>query len=226
MTKKFPNHKSQLVNWALGIISSLRNWSLVIALLIIFLFWPRNPFDLSSVKITIPKGASAREVQTILKENRVLPHFSSFRIMIRLFGMQNRIKAGEYSFSPSDPLPRIIAKLLIGETVPQQQIKVTFPEGASIYKMGMILKDLGFTDWEKFQDLVNEGITARLRERHWKIFKYVPSESLEGYLFPDTYQFFADASAEAMAEVMLERFEEIVLPFLGKSKERHHIQFA
>lgn len=179
--------------------------------------WPANPFDLSSKKLEIPKGSSVRAVQSILKENKILPRLTAFRLFIRLFGFQNRIKAGEYSFSPSDPLPRIIAKLLIGETVPLRQIRVTFPEGTSIYKMGIILKDNGFDRWQDFQGLVNEGITATLREKHWGIFKYVPSESLEGYLFPDTYQVFKNASAEALAEAMLQRFEEMVLPFWGKS---------
>lgn len=152
--------------------------------------WPANPFDLSFKKLEIPKGSSVRSVQLILKENKILPRITAFRLVIRLFGLQNDVKAGEYTFSPSDPLPRIIVKLLTGETAPPRQIRVTFPEGTSIYKMGIILKDNGFDRWQDFQGLVSEGITASLREKHWSIFKYVPSESLEGYLFPDTYQVF------------------------------------
>jgi UPF0755 protein len=181
------------------------------------LCWAANPFDLSYVKVAIPKGASVKAVQAILVENKILPRYTAFRSAIRLFNIQNRIKAGEYSFSPSDPLPRILFKLLRNETLPAQQIRATFPEGASIYKMGMILKEGGYLNWEKFQGLVEEGITSRIRERHWNIFKYIASESLEGYLFPDTYQFFADASVEAAAEVMIGRFDEVVMPFWEKA---------
>ena len=199
------------------------DWKLCVVFILLLafsvIFWPANPFDLSLNRINIPAGSSARNIQKILHENRILPSFSAFRIIIRLTNAHDRIRAGEYLFSPSDSLIKIIWKLAAGETVPAEEVRVTFPEGASIYRMGMIMKDNGFKHWDKFQGLVNEGITAGLREKHWAIFKYVPSESLEGYLFPDTYQFVQDASAEVMAEVMLERFEEMVMPFWDKANK-------
>jgi UPF0755 protein len=194
-------------------------WLLIILFLfVVALFWPANPFDLSSVEVEVPKGSSAQNIQAILKEKGILPSFSCFRLMVKLFGWQNKLKAGGYSFSPSDSLPKILIKLLRGETVPPQRIKVTFPEGTSIYKMGVILKENGFEHWQDFQELASEGVTENLREKHWEIFKYLPSESLEGYLFPDTYQVFKNASASDLAKVMLGRFEEIVLPFWEKAK--------
>ncbi|MDD4178720.1 MAG: endolytic transglycosylase MltG [Candidatus Margulisbacteria bacterium] len=187
--------------------------------LLVVVCWAANPFDLSTKNIIIPQGSSVRAVQSIVTNNGVLPRFSAFRLAIKVFGLGNKIKAGEYSLSPSDPLPRVIAKLVIGETVPQQELTVTFPEGASIYKMGMILKGSGYKKWEKFQDLVREGITAGLRERHWGIFKYIPSESLEGYLFPDTYRFFPEASVEVLAEAMLWRYEAVIVPYWEQNKK-------
>ena len=96
------------------------------------LFWPAHPFDLSLNRISIPAGLSARNIQKILQENRILPSFSAFRIILRLSSAHDRIKAGEYLFSPSDSLIKILWKLLAGETVPAQEVRVTFPEGSSI----------------------------------------------------------------------------------------------
>lgn len=193
-------------------------WALLIIL--IGVFWPANPFDLSSVPLSIPKGASARSVEELLQKNKVLPRPSAFLLLVKLLHIQDGIKAGEYSFSPSDPLTRVMLKLWTGETLPLKEATVTFPEGTSIYKMGLILKAEGFTHYQQFQALVHEGISPSLRERHRAIFRYIPSESLEGYLFPDTYRFLKEASAEALAEVMIRRFEEIVLPFWDKSRKR------
>jgi UPF0755 protein len=134
-------------------------------------------------------------------------------------GVSKHIKAGEYALSPSEPLIAVLWKLQAGQVVPARADLVTFPEGTSIYKMGTILQAQGFRDWERFQGLVNEGITADLRNRHWTLFKYMPTESLEGYLFPDTYQFYLAASAETMAEVMIKRFEQVVLPFWEKAQK-------
>ncbi|MBI5399683.1 endolytic transglycosylase MltG [Candidatus Saganbacteria bacterium] len=94
-----------------------------------------------------------------------------------------------------------------------REILVTFPEGSSIYKMGERLRQKGYQQVESFQALVKEGITADLRQRHWVTFKYVPSESLEGYLYPDTYWFFINASPEALAEIMVSRFEAVILSY-------------
>lgn len=185
---------------------------------IVFILWPANPFELSAKEVEIPKGASARIVQDLLIERGILPRYTLFRQIVRLLNLQDKIKSGRYSFSPSDSLPKVVTKLVLGETLPPLQIRVTFPEGSSIYKMGIILKKHGFERWQEFQDLVHEGITASLRERHWNIFKFVPSESLEGYLFPDTYYFLKDSSVEVLAEIMVRRFEEVVLPFWEKAK--------
>ena len=191
----------------------------IIFIILVALIWPANPFDLSTTNTIIPPGATGKNVSDILRANKVLSFYSPFLVSVKIFRLHNRIKAGEYAFSPSDPLFKIVWKLTRGEVVPQKEVRVTFPEGASIYRMGMILNENGFTNWENFQQLVEEGIAADLRERHRNIFRYISSESLEGYLFPDTYQFFPAASAGTMAEVMVDRFDQLVMPLWERSKK-------
>lgn len=201
----------------------MKVWCLIgclVLLLLLILFLPRNPFDQSKVEVNIPAGASVKQVQLILQTNKTLPKYSIFKYFMRLFGLQNKIKAGNYLFSPSDPLPEVVTKLVLGETLAPKELRVTFPEGTSIYKMGIILKEAGYADWLAFQGLVKEGITYDLRQRHWPIFKFIPSESLEGYLFPDTYHIFKDAPATDLAEKLLARFKAIVLPYWQKNKRQ------
>jgi len=200
---------------------------LVILIALFFLLnWPANPFDINYYKVAIPEGSSALTIQKILVTNNIIPRFSLFRPLVRLLGLHNQIKAGEYKLSPSDPLFRVIWNLIQGKTLPPLEAKVTFPEGTSIYKMGGILKENGFQSWHKFQGLVNEGITASLRQAYWNVFKYIPSESLEGYLFPDTYSFFLNSSVEVMAETMVNRFNMVIMPYWeankGKTKMTLH----
>lgn len=187
--------------------------------LCLFLLRPSSFLGSAGIEIIIPPGASVRAVQKLLVENKILPRYSIFTFLIRAGGLQDRIKAGTYSFSASDPLPSVIAKLIAGQTIPAKEIKATFPEGTSIYKMGIVLKEAGFDDWKRFQGMADEGITSDLRQKYWTIFKYIPSESLEGYLFPDTYQFYVDAPAETAAELMVKRFDELVMPFWERSKK-------
>src|SRR3989339_761650 len=190
-------------------------------LFILLLIQSSNPFDHSLYHVVIPRGATEKEIEHILEEAKVLrPGGSGFVFVARITGVAGKAQAGEYVFSPSDNLFTILLKLRKGEVEQTRvaRVKVTFPEGLSIYKMGEVLRKGGFRSPDQFQALAQEGITASLRQKHWNIFKYVPTESLEGYLYPDTYWFYVSGEADACAEIMLERFEEIVVPFWSTAK--------
>ena len=177
-----------------------------------------DPSNRSSLQIEIMKGSSTAAIQSRLEEKGILKKGSGFALLARLLGVSKSIQAGRYHLSPADPLYAILWKLRYGKIVAPVQSKIIFPEGTSIYKMGVILKANGMTEEaEKFQGLVNEGITENLRKKHWTLFKYIPSESLEGYLYPDTYLFFRQEKFDSIVEKMLQRFEEMVMPFWEKS---------
>ncbi len=177
-----------------------------------------NPLNLTKYRVIIPEGASSHTVAQSLEEAQILKPNSSFIVMAKILGISKHIQAGSYELSPSDPLWQILYKLRRGATLPSSQFKATFPEGSSIYKMGEILRKAGYREADKFQDLVKEGVTADLRQTYWHIFKYIPSESLEGYLYPDTYFFLLTASPSAMAETMVKRFDAVVTPFWKDAK--------
>jgi UPF0755 protein len=191
-------------------------WLLAFCLLLFMaaLFQAANPFDRNRHLISIPKGASTRTVQLILEENKILPKASSFSFAAKLLGLSKNIQAGKYGLSPADPLFMILFKLRRGEVIEPavRRVKITFPEGTSIYKMAQILRKDRVSDPDKFEALVEEGITEEVRLKHWAIFKYIPSESLEGYLYPDTYWFFENTPVKEIVELMVSRFEEMVLP--------------
>jgi UPF0755 protein len=198
-------------------------WIIVVCLVLFAasLFQSANPFDRSEVLLLISEGASTHTIQSILENAEILRRDSSFTFFARLLGYSKHFQAGKYMFSPSDTLIGILFKLKNGEVhVPlPPRVWVTFPEGSSIYKMGEILKKHGVKDYKKFQALTKEGITEALRERHWALFKYMPTESLEGYLYPDTYWFFEKVPIEDLVEVMIMRFEKVVLPFWEKAQK-------
>jgi UPF0755 protein len=190
-------------------------------LLVMLLFQSANPLSQEQISIDIPSGATTYGIQSILEDNGVLRKNSGFTFFARLLGYSREIQAGKYRFSPSNTVIGIIVKLKRGEIYipPPEKVWVTFPEGASIYVMGEILEKKGVIDYKKFQALVSEGITGELRANHWAIFKYIPTESLEGYLYPDTYWFFKGAKINTLEELMLKRFEAVVLPFWEKAKK-------
>ncbi len=191
----------------------------ILVLFILSLLQSANLFDQSVSKVIIPKGASSYTVQRILEREEILRQDSSFVWAARMLGVSKHIQAGKYAFSPSETLFGILLRLKKGEVIPAKQARVTFPEGASIYKMGETLEKAGFEEHQEFQSLVEEGITQEIRQKYWNIFKYIPSESLEGYLYPDTYWVFMEGGVKELAERMVGRFEKIVLPFWKKASK-------
>ncbi len=185
------------------------------------LFQSANPLDRTSYRVAVPRGASTRAVQKLLESQGILKPSSSFSFTARLLRLSRGMQAGEYAFSPAEPLWSILSKLKRGQVVEPvtRRVLITFPEGSSIYKMGEILKKEKISDPQKFKALVREGITASLREKHWTLFKYMPTESLEGYLYPDSYWFYENATIDQIVETMVARFEEVVLPFWDKAKK-------
>ena len=189
-----------------------------LALLIIilaFLFQARNYFNRTEIIVEIPSGISSRGIQTLLEDRGVIRHGSGFSTISRALGFTRHFQAGKYRFTRADPMLMIMFRIRNGQVYipPPEKVWVTFPEGSSIYVMGKALKEKNVKWFGDFQNLSKEGITQALRQKHWEIFKYIPSESLEGYLYPDTYWFFADAKPDQLVEAMLRRFDEVVIPF-------------
>ena len=62
-----------------------------------------------------------------------------FTLLVDLFGLQNRMQAGTYEFTPNMSLISIVWKIRNGEIIPPMSVKLILPEGMSIYKMGKVM---------------------------------------------------------------------------------------
>jgi UPF0755 protein len=165
--------------------------------------------------VTITAGMSARGTVELLRRQGLVRYSSPLLIMVRLAGWQDRLKAGEYRFSPSEPLPKIIFRLYQGDIVQPKALTVTFPEGSSIYRQGLILKEAGYPFWQKFQGLTSIALSEEILSRY-PFLSGRMIDSLEGYLYPDTYQFYGEALPLALVPRMLDRFSVMILPLWEK----------
>jgi len=147
--------------------------------------------------VEIQKGMNGKEISRVLLENEIIKREIDFRIASKLLMAEDQIKAGKYEFGSHPILFDVLLKLKSGKSVGQEAIKVTFPEGTSIYKMGTILQEHDIACYGDFRNLP----------------KY------EGYLYADTYIMNRDITAEALANIMLKRFNEIVMPYWEKNKK-------
>jgi UPF0755 protein len=146
----------------------------------------------NEVTVTIPAGASARLIATLLEDQGIIAHGEDFEDAVSALGVASRLKAGDYALVSGTGVDEII-DILVAGPAPVETIDLTVIEGLTIDEMLASLADqTDFTVEELAAPLLDGTVTS----------PYLPeaapegSEELarwEGLLAPDTYEFRADA---------------------------------
>lgn len=152
----------------------------------------------ANLHVLIPPKTSLAGIQNILAENGVIPPGRGFYYLARVSRLSQRLQAGEYLFSPGQTPDQILRVLAAGSTV---RWSVTIPEGANIYQLADILAEGGWGERDLFLELVRD---PDILARHG-----VRAASLEGYLFPDTYQLLRGQNPREIIGLMVERGRQV-----------------
>ena len=152
--------------------------------------------------VMIKPGSSAQTIVAQLHQLGIVKQPSLFSLYLRLSGKGGQLKPGAYRFaSPTSPL-QAIDKIARGEVAFE---RFTIPEGFNRFDIAEVLAEkTGKASKEEFMKLMgNPKAVARLAPQ---------ARNLEGYLFPDTYNYTPDASPEELISLMVNRFEDIFTP--------------
>jgi UPF0755 protein len=162
-----------------------------------FLYIPPERHAKSKVIYIRPK-TKFLTISRQLEDEGIIRSSFKFAILAKLTGSVNQVRAGEYELSPS-MLPREVLNKLVNGWVIQHML--TIPEGYNIYQIADTLDKEGLVKKQEFlakafdQDLISSlGFEG---------------PSLEGYLFPDTYEFWRDMQTEDVLRKMTARFKKI-----------------
>jgi len=182
------------------------NSSIVTALILIvfiFMLW-LGPGGKQDKVVVIPPQSRVVHISQQLKKADVIHSKLIFRIVLKVSGQDRRLKAGEYRFSPFLPITSVIAKMVKGDVV---RHAVTIPEGFTATQIARTLEAKGLAKQEEFMAVVNDSALAEQLS--------VPAHSLEGFLFPNTYQFSKGMTAAQIAKRMVKQFFDQVNPLLA-----------
>lgn len=164
-----------------------------------------------AVEVVIPENATVSDIAEILGEKEVIAYPDLFRLYAKFQDVDGVDENGESIFIPGtytvSPMKNYMQLLFaFQKQYTRDTVWVTFPEGATVEEMITILVDEhGIASREAFRYAINEydyGIDF-IDEIDMSNGRYY---RLEGYLFPDTYQFYTDSSAETVVYRMLENF--------------------
>lgn len=163
--------------------------------------------DAKPIRFHIPAGASAGVIASALSEARLIRDTSLFVDFARLEGYDRHFEAGVYFLNQSQSI-RQIALILTDSS--KSFIPFRSLEGARIEELAELV-DLnglfGFTSAE-FLPLVDEGAFIPRDFASWA--DIPPGASLEGFMFPDTYQLPPDITAEGLRDMLLRTFRDRV----------------
>jgi len=154
------------------------------------------------VRVSIPAGSSARKIATILHDDGVIRSPLVFVLTCRLSGASRELKPGVYGIAPSLGVPKIIEMLAKGESL---EAWVTIPEGYTVRQIADVLHDKQFVDGDAFVQM------AVLHGTEFASYDFIPGDSLEGYLFPDTYLIERGQDSQQIIDKMLATFDSKIV---------------
>ena len=157
-----------------------------------------------NTSFSLIRGEKTTDVARHLKEAHVISNEAAFLYYLFSSGQWGKFIAGQYAFSEKVSFETIATKLTSGDVIPRS-IKVTFPEGFTAKQIAARLSENRLPG-AAFLTLV-QSPTQQVLDNNSLLQDIPKASTLEGFLFPDTYEFLLDASAEDIVSIFLNNFE-------------------
>jgi len=159
------------------------------------LFTPLTPTG--AMFVVLRPGYSTRRIAAELKHAGVIRSRPAFLVW-HYFHSGRSLKAGEYLFEKSADIRAVHARLAAGDIYVHT---VVIPEGFTMFDIANTIQEAGLGTRNQFLSLAKSN-TALIRDIDPE------ATSLEGYLFPDTYEFTHSQNLDDMVREMVMRFRK------------------
>ena len=147
--------------------------------------------------ISFPPGSGIRTLAADLKSGGIIRSSWHFILVTRLRGQSHRLKAGEYRFNDAMTPAMILGKLVAGEV---DFRKFALPEGYSIHQAAELLEQKGYFNRSDFLSKCQDpALLNRLG---------LKGPTVEGYLYPATYNLSRRGNEEELIQQMVGQFEK------------------
>lgn len=179
--------------------------AMFIIVAIMILASPNRCRLLEETTLEIPKGSSVTEIADVLKDNYVISSKVSFIARAVITGKKSDLKYGSFTFQPLSGYGEIL-DILCSQGAKRETVTVTIPEGYSVEMIIEKLVSSGLSSKSEFEKALKADYDFEFLKsiENKKGIKY----RLQGYLFPSTYEFYSDESAENIIKAMLAEFQK------------------
>jgi len=177
----------------------------IVAIAIIIISSIISNIKTKTVTVTIPEGTTSTRIAEILKENDVIESKYFFLARLRLSKYNGKLQYGTFKFDTNDSLGEIF-EILTTKGAKKNTTTLTVPEGYSVERIKARVVDMGLCTDSEFE-------AALKKDYDYPFLKSVPQNPdikyrLQGFLYPSTYEFYSDASAETVIKTMLDEFQK------------------
>ncbi len=204
----------------------------LIAIILLFLFGTLVVLYSSYIKpvesqskefkvIEIKSGMSTREIANVLYKNKLIKNDKFFLFYLKL-NSKNNLQAGSYKLSSSYPLKKIVKIIENGDIYTDDKIKITFKEGINYREFARVIENNTNNSYDDVLNILkDEEYINSLINDYWFITDEIKNNdiyySLEGYLFPDTYEFKnKDVTIPEVFKKLLDQMELVLKPYKDK----------
>ncbi len=165
--------------------------------------------DIEEKIITIPAGAAVSDIAQQLQNEKMLTLPQVFRLVSRMKGKDGDFVAGEHVLSASMSYETMIEELCTNHSDERESVRVTFPEGTTLLRCAEILQENEvITNADDFLFFFNGGGWDFEFEHHLPTtVNPLKFQRMEGYCFPDTYEFYVHEEPNIVAQKIYAHFD-------------------
>jgi UPF0755 protein len=157
---------------------------------------PADPTSLDEVAFTVERGQGLRPVANALEAADLIRDADALTLLARFRGWESALKAGEYGLSAGWTSERILEQITSGRV---RTYTAVLPEGIRASEIADRLDDAGLTSREEFLRVISDEEFAKSLG--------IPAPSLEGYLYPETYEIPRDLPPKELARILVQQFD-------------------
>lgn len=160
-----------------------------------------GPLRFTSRVVEVPAHKGVVEVAEILDDAGVIRSRVGFVLLALARGSFRGLKAGEYQIPPGTNTVRVLELLEGGQVL---QHLLVFQEGSTLGELARLLATERLVAADDILRVAKDAVFLKTLD--------IPADSVEGYLFPDTYQFVKGMTAEEILARMVARMREKISP--------------
>jgi UPF0755 protein len=167
------------------------------------------------VSVTIPPGYTADQIAKLLQSQAVIKNATAFNWYIRFHKLRDKLQAGEYQLDSADTVPEIVRNITRGKV--STSLFTILPA----QRLDQISKDL--TDFGFSQADVQKALEPAQYNSH-PCLSYKPTNAtLEGYLYPDSYQTTSNTTVQDIINMSLNQMDKALTTDIIDGIQKQHL---